>query len=245
MSASLLSGVKRTWDRMTARPITFVGHSHLWAMTDAITEAGPAARLVDFWKHSDPFAQNELSKLDEILPSPVRGPVVSLIGGSRYNILTLYRHPKPFDFILPDDPNPPEAGAEIIPLEAIGVCLAERMAANQALMAAVRERVSGRMYHLDFPAPWGEERNPADYQNDPWMHPTDAFGPRRLRLKMAKLESQLMREFCAAHDIVVIPPPPQTTDNDGFLRPEFFGDLMHANAAYGRLALAHVRAVVR
>jgi hypothetical protein len=244
--STLAQRIRRAWATLTgAPPVTLVGHSHLWALKDAVAEARADIRVVDFWKHADPFGGNELSVLDDVLPAPVRGPVVSLIGGSRYNTLALYESPRPFDFVLPGDPAALREGCEILTLDAVRASLQAVMGPNQALMRAVRERTNGRMYHLEAPAPWGEARDPKDYPRNPWDPVSDRFGDRRLRLKLSRLETGMMRDFCTANDIVFIAAPPAARTEEGFLRPEYFGDLMHANAAYGRMALAAVLQAVK
>jgi len=239
-------GLSRIWSLLTGSPrLTFVGHSHLWAIGDGLQETTRDIRVIDFWKISDPFAQNELSVIDTALPSPVRGPIVSLIGGSRYNTLTLYESARPFDFVLPSDPSPPETDCEMLPYHAVRTALLSLMESNFRLLKAVRERTKGRVYHLNAPPPWGEDRDPADYPKDPWMQVSHRFGDRKLRLKTSRLETDLMREFCATNDIVLIDVPEEAKDAEGFLRTEYFADLMHANTAYGRLVLAHVLGVVK
>lgn len=244
--SSAVEVVTRMIERLTGRKrLTLVGHSHLWAFTEVARETRHNIHIVDFWKFADPFKQNELSVIDTALPAPVYGPVVSLIGGTRYNILTLYESSRPFDFVLPDSALPLRDDCEILPFEAVRTSLLALMEPNLRVLKAVRKRTTGRVYQLDAPPPWGEDRNPSDYPKDPWLQTSDRFGDRWLRLKMATLETRLMKEFCDANDIVLIAPPADAKDAEGFLRTGYFADLMHANTGYGRLALAHVLAVIK
>ena len=237
-----MKALRRIVRRAMGRPdITLIGHSHVWALAAAAEAMTARVRIVDLWKVANPFQVDELQHLDAILPPAAPGPVVSLIGGSRYNTLALYEHPEPFDFVDPSEDVPMDPARRYLPYDAVREALLALMDPNLSLMRAVRERTRGRMYHLEHPPPWGDARDPKDYPADPWMQPSDRFGDRRLRRKLARLETRVLQAFCQQHDIMFLPAPTDdVADRDGFLRPDYFGDLMHVNPAYGRVALAYL-----
>jgi hypothetical protein len=58
-----------------------------------------------------------------------------------------------------------------------------------------------------------------------------------VRLKVWKLSCETLQELAADIGLPYMPPPPGTTDDDGFLAPECYGDGFHANERYGKRVL--------
>jgi hypothetical protein len=224
-------------------PVTLVGQSHVTCLAAALAGAPETLRVIELWKLANPMLQNELPVLEEKRDS-FKGVVVSVLGGSRFEALAMYRHPRAFDFVSPLEPDAPfEQGAEQISYDAMRGTVADMIAHNLSLIDALAKMSEGVVLQVASPPVWGDERKVSDW--DPgFIQPTDQFGSRYLRRKIYRVHSDIVREYCAARGIEVIDPPAETMDGEGFLKREFCSDLVHGNLAYGqRLAEKILRRV--
>ena len=73
------------------------------------------------------------------------------------------------------------------------------------------------------------------------MTMTQEISPRHLRYKIWRLHSDIVALVCAENGIDYLTHPPQAVDDEGFLRPEFSRDGIHANEAYGALQLRQMQ----
>jgi hypothetical protein len=214
-------------------PVTLVGQSHVACIAAALAGAPDTLRVIELWKIANPLLQNELPVLEERRNS-FKGVVVSVLGGSRFEALAMYRHPRSFDFVSPLEPGAPfEDGAESISYAAMRATIADMIAHNLSLIDALAKMSEGVVLQVASPPVWGDERKVADW--DPgFIQPTDRFGSRYLRRKIYRVHSDIVRAFCAERGIETIDPPAETMDSEGFLKREFCSDLVHGNAAYGQ-----------
>ena len=169
------------------------------------------------------------------------GPaVVSCVAGNDHTVFGLLRHPRPFDFILADAPDLPlSPDAEILPARLVRATLRARMGGALQLLAALRQRVSGTLIHLEPPPPVPS----ADHIR---AHPgvfADKMGelgisPAALRYKLWRLHSAILGEQCRDLGVTLLPAPHDTQDAHGMLAQEFWNpDPTHANARYGARVL--------
>ena len=169
------------------------------------------------------------------------GPaVVSWIGGNDHTVFGLLNHPQPFDFILASAPDlPVSPGAEILPARLVRATLQARMGASMRLLTALRQRVPGRLVHLEPPPPVPS----ADHIR---AHPGVFAGKvaergvsaASLRYKLWRLHSAILIELCVSLDIVWQPVPADTQDAHGMLVQDGWNpDPTHANAWYGARVL--------
>ncbi|MDE1173228.1 MAG: hypothetical protein PW790_06080 [Parvibaculaceae bacterium] len=158
-------------------------------------------------------------------------------------IMGLARHPRPFDFVLPECPHLPlDEDAEILPLEAVRASLLAITQEYLDLIKLVRDTATGPVFHIEAPPPYADAtRLLADI---PWMF----FGgmqrqisPAPFRYKLWRLHTQIVRESCRKQGISFIDHPPESVDGNGFLLPAYYLDSMHVNEAYGALVLAQMR----
>jgi hypothetical protein len=70
-----------------------------------------------------------------------------------------------------------------------------------------------------------------------------SVSPAMLRWKLWRLTSDLTREFCEENDIHFLDCPAESMDERGFLRPQYYQEAFHGNAAYGALVLEQIKAV--
>jgi hypothetical protein len=221
-----------------------IGHSGIWCVVEAAKQHGLNLTLFNFWE--TPSALKD-GVLDPELGATLRkGPVVSFVGGGAPSVLAMAQHPEAFDFVLPEAPDLPlTPGAQIIPYDAMRALLTALNAPYFSTMRQVRDASGSKTFHVEGPPPVADpERTAAKF---PWsLHPgmMKAFSPRWLRLKVWRLQSAIIHDFCAEEGLIFVTRPPDVADAEGFLRPEYFKDAAHANAAYGALVIEQVRALV-
>ena len=226
-----------------------IGHSHLRCLQTAAADLAVPLDAVNFWDANDGVRDGpDGPVLAGDLRQRVRehaGPVFSFIGGGAHSVLGLVAHPRRFDFVLPASPGLPlAANAEVLPVDLVRAILRRDMAPFLHLMSDLRSVARHRVVHLEPPAPCGEAKRMLPHI--PWpLFPgmLRELAPRHLHYKLWRLHSEILLAHCAANDIDFLPHPGQTTGPDGFLRPEFFHDGVHANSAYGALLLDQMREV--
>lgn len=169
---------------------------------------------------------------------------ISMFGGNAHNALTLLEHPRPFDFILPENTNLPWIpSTELIPVAYVERFLA-RMAEVYILnMSCLRNAVAEDVIHIESPPPNGDDQYVLEhlegYFKDQSADPRIA--PRVLRYKLWKLHSALIRNACIANNITFLDAPRDTCDVDGFLVPAgYSGDSTHAGPWYGGKILQQI-----
>jgi len=66
------------------------------------------------------------------------------------------------------------------------------------------------------------------------------IAPVTLRSKIWRTMVESTRQLCDRHHVLVIEPPDAAIDDHGYLRSEYWGDGIHANAGYGMLLLERI-----
>jgi hypothetical protein len=173
------------------------------------------------------------------------GPVFAFIGGVRHISLGLRRHPRPFDFILPEQPDLPiEPGAELIPSAAIYAVLKLQSERYFEVLERIGTVAAGPVYQFEPPPP----------PTDEWMvnkvnaklrrgRKTGDLPLRFVRYKLWRANSQVVRDRCAEFGVEFVPSPSGAVDEEGFLRGELVANATHANPAYGALVLEQLGAL--
>ena len=221
-----------------------IGHSGIWCVVEAAKQYAIDLKLYNFWEMPSALKDGVLAP--ELCANLAKGPVVSFVGGGAPSVLAIAQHPEPFDFVLPEAPDLPlTTGAQIIPYDAMRAVLTALNEPYLSTMRQVRDASGGTTFHVEGPPPVADpDRMGGKF---PWsLHPgmLKAFSPRWLRLKVWRLQSAIIHDFCAEEGLVFVTRPPGVADADGFLREEFFKDAVHANAAYGALVIEQVRALL-
>ncbi len=168
---------------------------------------------------------------------------VSMFGGNAHNALTLLEHPRPFDIMLPEKPDLPSIpGAELVPSDYIAAFL-QRLAMVYIINAETLRKSTDRpVYHFESPPPLGDDAfvtaHLEQYFRDQTADTHPKIAPRLLRYKLWRLHSRIIKGASEARDIVFIDSPPEAQDENGFLRPEYYGtDSTHAGIGYAELVL--------
>ena len=224
-----------------------IGHSHTKAIFDAAEQAGTPLRGFNFWTAPQPAMNPERTSFHpEISAVLAQGPVFSAVGGAAHNVLAMIRHPRTFDFVLPERPELPLSdGAEILPFGAVRATMAAAVREYLDIIGLVRRTATGPVFHLQAPPPLEDGARILD--DVPWAFfqgLSREVAPAALRWKCWRLHSTLVEAFCARQGVAVLPAPDGAKDAKGYLRPEHYHDAMHVNARYGALVLDQMRRVL-
>jgi len=177
--------------------------------------------------------------------------LVSVIGGNQHAVLSTIQHPKPFDFMLPEETHlgEPVSGTELIPFHTLYSFFGLGLRNGDAkTIQAFRSSTSARMIHLLAPPP--KRMNEWIEQHHDTLFVAEGLGRQgvsrpELRLKFWQLQNRALEEICAELGVEVLGPPADALDPNGFLaRPYYAGDATHANLRYGELVLQQLEAVV-
>lgn len=223
-----------------------IGHSHCLALERGAARSGCALDTMNFWQTGEPWLRDggTIRLRPDLAERVARGrPVLSLIGGSAHTVLGMVEHPRPFDFVLPADPElPVDERREIVPAEAVRAKLAEIAGPYLATLPALLDAAAAPVIQLQPPPPVADVGRIAPHV--PWsLFPGQprAIAPKWLRYKLWRLHGELIAAACARFGIAFLPAPEAAQDEEGFLAAAYDEDGAHANAAYGALVLEQVR----
>jgi hypothetical protein len=228
-----------------------IGHSHTSAILDAAADQSEirltAPDLWALWPHCGyDLAEDRLDP--DIARQVSHGTVVSALGGSVHAVLALMQHPVPFDFILPGlEHLPLIEGARIVPFDAMRELSIRELDRFHRYMLCVRVTAARRIFHVGQPPILEDDAVVlGDVPRDrmlAFFPDGTAVSPATLRWKLWRLTSDLTREFCEENDIHFLDCPAESMDERGFLRPQYYQEAFHGNAAYGALVLEQIKAV--
>jgi hypothetical protein len=163
-----------------------------------------------------------------------RPVVVSVNGGNVHNVLSLVRHPRPFDFLLSSEDGPPlDPDAEPISEALVRAALDHGLVGDRFLLRLTKAAANAA-FHLESPPPLADNRTIEDYAAA-HFEGMPAFGAASpgLRYKIWRLHSRIVAGYCADLGITFLPVPREVQDANGFLLPHLAGDATHGNQAYG------------
>lgn len=167
--------------------------------------------------------------------------VASVFGGNAHNMISLMRHPRPYDFELQGEgQGPPRDGeAELVPEALVRAALEARLQTDFLRLRLFHE-AAGPFIHLESPPPLLGDvfiRDRAEkHFRDTTGRAIDPASP-GLRWRIWRLNSQMLRAAVEALGCRFMPVPVETQDADGFLRLEFAADPTHGNEAYGEAVI--------
>jgi len=176
--------------------------------------------------------------------------LVSMVDGNHHNKLGLLEVYDPYDF---EDPAAPGLLAQRRPLPraVVRAALEDVMTRSFALLRHLRSLWRGPMAHVAAPPPVGDEShlraNLGAFAARAGIAP--AFTPASVRMKLYRLQNEILGDLCRTEGVAFVGPPPSALDGDGFLAaPYRLADPTHANRLYGaevlrmlkKFAAAHV-----
>jgi hypothetical protein len=226
-----------------APPWVCIGHSHVRALADA---EDPDLDCMNFWLTGNPWVEREDGHhlRDDLAERLAKGRLVlSLIGGSAHSVLAAVEHPRPFDLVLPADPDLPlDTSRELVPADALRMKLEEMSTPFLNSIPLVARVATGPLVQLEPPPPLADNELIAPFV--PWaFYPGQPriVAPKWVRYKVWRLHCEVIAATCARLGVALAPSPPAARDDEGFLHPDFNEDGAHANAAYGALVLEELR----
>ncbi|TGE01698.1 hypothetical protein [Methylobacterium nonmethylotrophicum] len=169
---------------------------------------------------------------------------LSMFGGNAHNALTLLEHPRPFDFILPENVQLPRIPkAELVPYSYIESFI-HKMAELYILnTVCLRHAVMEDVLHIESPPPNGDDKYVMEHLENYFREQSSLprIAPRILRYKLWRTHSQIIKSACEANNIKFVDAPSEACDPEGYLVPSgYSGDSTHAGPWYGGLILKQV-----
>ncbi|WP_417682150.1 hypothetical protein [Roseibium sp.] len=187
--------------------------------------------------------QISLQRAGELGPTDLLA--VSILG-TFHNAVGLLNHKHPFTVLSEDEKTAPEDIPEtLIPHRVMRDIFKSRMIAKK--LKNIRESTIAPIYHLAPPPPKKNSDVILDGIRSSRNRAARRSGiaPAPLRLKLWKMEMDVLSEVCREFDITLLPPPDQATDSKGYLRSLCYApDATHANALYGELVLRQLENLV-
>jgi hypothetical protein len=246
--------------------LLIIGHSHLNALRRAdlavrrkaeatgVTDAAEANRVDFVWLQQAMFRPNivdnsdQTKSLNEAVVKRIAfyirrnnpSALVCCILGNEYNAIGLVRHPRPFDFYLPSDPDlPTDTSAEIIPLAMFEELLRQRLSVFRFYLEAFSKFVTIPIVSVPPPPPVPDEKH---IMAHPSMFASTVgklgVSPASLRLKIWKVFVRTQENICQELGVRFHHLPAAVFDSNGCLAKQYWNpDPTHGNAKYGRLML--------
>ncbi|MEM8855989.1 MAG: hypothetical protein AAGD34_19975 [Pseudomonadota bacterium] len=169
--------------------------------------------------------------------------VISMIGGNFHNLFGLLEHPEPFDFT---DPGIPELDTtrRIVPRSEMRALFKFNLADNLKRIGALSRFYGVPMAHIASPPPNSDEEHLRKHlggmAHKAGLDPK--FTPKMIRLKLYRLQNEILAEGCKANGVTFISAPAKTIDEEGFLSAHYRqNDPTHGNSRYGKQVLRDVR----
>jgi hypothetical protein len=250
-------------------PRICIGSSHMACVLHAAEEAGTPLEAIVL-KDRTPESFRELERtnltLDPTRFDPTKRELSSetesrlraasgvccFLNGNHHLALGLWRHPEPFDLVLPEAPDLPlEHDAQVVPADAMRALLTTRLQRQLRTVSEIANLAAGPVYQFEAAPPprdtWMLKLAPGQKTRAKKRKvPAGSDGKlagRFVRYKLWRLHSQIMREYTEQAGIRFVAHPPEAVDDEGFLRDELCRNATHANAAYGALILEQMRSL--
>jgi hypothetical protein len=237
--------------------ILLIGQSHVAAVRAAATirrERDPASPRTRVIHTGEPLYAPELEDGGSRFAAPLAAAiqdqidrhaprVASCIGGNYHNVLSLIRHPRPFDFRLTEEDSV-EPAVELLPLTLVRETLSRGMATDLTRLRLLADLV-GPFLHLQSPPPLADgaliaERADAFFRTSAMAEL--GVAPAVLRHRMWRLASSIIADTCAEIGARFVPVPREAMTADGFLDSDFAGDATHGNGRYGEVLIRTLEA---
>lgn len=245
----------------------FYGHSHaarLFTAYDALVTENGEENIKPIFKFGllrglekmldddddSPDLHTEVRSLIENMNSePEPEVIVTILKGSATNVFSQPRHPRPFDFILPDMADAGiMAGAEVIPYTLLKRRLAHEMQkGSEEFRHLLTSLAPGKPVYFVPPPPPVSSEEFLCRQTGRLPRQLNAVGvnPRIFRRKFWLAGLDLLRDVAATHGAEVIDLPPEVFDEEGLLAERFWEDASHGNQDYSLLLLKTIDCFIR
>jgi hypothetical protein len=220
-----------------AGSVVCIGHSHATAVAQAALARGRDIDPILFW--SEAGAVDSDGALRPDLADRVRRAhkVIAAVGGSSAVVVGLVEHQRPFDFVLPSEPELPlDPTRELLPADAVRAALAAEEAKYTPLLEQVKVLSSGVVIQIEAPPPVEDSAFISGFVPwSLWPDQPQAVAPAALRYKLWRLSSEVIAATCARLDVIYQPAPSASLDRAGFMAPGLSSDGIHGDSSYGQL----------
>lgn len=240
------------------------GHSHMWAVRQALvhaqreesrhldqnlilcgtTEFPGSLVYANFRTGSLSVNAGLLSALQRAGAKADTDVLVSGVQGNQYNAFALLTDGAPFDVHIPGWPSMPAANVPLLPLMAVKEMMEVELNEFQLFCTRLRSLSYRGFMHLSPPPPipdnaFIQSKLPPLLSGEP---PEVSLAD--LRLKLWTIQQELSRKIVEGQGGELLAPPVESQDADGFLKPEYWKDSVHANKAYAALQLEQVHSAM-
>lgn len=167
--------------------------------------------------------------------------IVSMIGGNQHAALSLIQHPRPFDVANRKGEMPQtleDGNLEMVPRNALRALFDRTFRHNDGKrILAIADAGPQRTIHLMAPPPKEDTAHilrkvETDYAAKGILE--KGVSPAPLRQRIWDIQNEALGTVLAEGGVDLLPPPDDTTQEEGFLKPEYYdADATHANAQYG------------
>jgi hypothetical protein len=219
-------------------PIVVIGHSHGAALAEAGIERGLPIDAILFWSEAR-GSIGEDGRLREDLAERVRraSRVIASIGGGSQTVVGLIEQNRPFDFVLPDEPDLPlDEERELVPADCVRAAHAHCEAPFASLFDQLEALNPGRVLQVEPPAPvYDSDRILPFVPWDLWPGRPQRIAPPLLRYKCWRVNCDVIRDNAAAAGVPYQTVPKASQDDAGFLHPDLAKDGIHGTPGYGQM----------
>jgi len=233
-----------------------MGHSHLRAlrMGAELLSSEEAIAVETVSLRDDHYRKLVALNPDEAAARELRARALAAdlvfvsISGNAHNMLGLAEPPVPLDFHHPALPQfAIREDVEIVPYRMIRSVFESALSGVRVYYRYLTKLLDRPMFQCEPPPPKASEAFILEHAGSfASMLKTTRVAPASVRMKMWKLQSDVMQAMCKETGIGFLPCPPESLDVDGFLAERLQAkDATHANAHYGALVLRQLAAVAR
>jgi hypothetical protein len=171
--------------------------------------------------------------------------IVTVFGGGHHLALTMLDNGHPMDVILPGrEELPQRRDAMLVTVDFAKAIFLQVMQPTFTTLTCLREALPDvSISQIECPPPNGDNKYVRArlgnfFESTMTPEQLDALSTPAQRYKFWRLQSEMYNDTCRTIGIDYMPVPATAVSDDGFLKPEHFGeDSTHANPAYGRLIL--------
>jgi len=238
--------------------VIIIGESHVDAIKKAYVVRSPGlyrdriklyrvSKLKNGVLVGDVSKQGFIDSCSDLEPDAI---IVSAIGGNLHQKFGLIRHPVPFDiFETGDIQMNIQDNVYYIPSNTIRDYFEQELTSKEGCMLKeIRKVTRCTIIHLEAPPPKQNEEHINKYHETHFINRgilEKGITPAYTRLKLWKLQSQVMKKLCDEWGIKFLSVPAESLCADGFLKPEYYNhDATHANTAYGELVLQQLETIM-
>lgn len=218
-------------------PIVCIGYSHAGVLWGTGREQGRDIDAIMLWYEQNAVGSDGALRPD--LAARVRQGrcVLAAVDRAGASVVGLVEHHRPFDFVLPAEPDlPVDPARELVPADGVRAAIAAAEAPVLGMLEQLAKLAQGPIVQVEPPPPAHD--NGLVARHVPWgFWPGQprAVAPPLLRYKLWRLGSEVLAETCARAGVHYLRVPKAAQDDAGFMREGLSLDGFHGDTPYGEL----------